>query len=462
MEKIVQYPLPMPTLLEHHATQLIDRFLNEAAAEREHSFDDCRRGTVTKLAGQQLTTPRAIKRFGAQLRHQLSLFDPGEVDAVDVALLTLLRVTTPVLHEKLPRHKQELVRDRTVNIAIEIGEKLSGSGSRRMFEPLDLDTLLPASGPLPAGPRAVLHELFPRLRQGGSVPSGTLRICVGEYFDRYFVMDVLDHDLSNVVVSSAVVEAALGNPAKLNDLLEDPDPTRAYRALTKASLVQLDTDAQRLQVAETVAQRTGELPDRGLGNLNEQALYFIAKLVRECPSADGNEVNRVLDLLPTTNALWVCQEITEDTQGHRRDVERPGWLAMVGEHATLRAVDSFMASVLAGDDAPGEPTWFYFERIRHRPTAMSDLQGRVGQAIAEGHATVEDVLTRLVGRTLTPVGGQILVLSEESAKLLDLDLPQPEPPAEPYQPQDDSWASKRMFVHSGAWRTTRDEPQAQS
>jgi len=111
MEKIVQYPLSMPPLLTSKIVKLLDTGLTEILTLQrvEESFDKNRFGRIVLgTMPSQLSTPRAIERFLAQVREQFRIHDLGEMNDVDLILATFLRVQFPDLFGKLQRWKNEL------------------------------------------------------------------------------------------------------------------------------------------------------------------------------------------------------------------------------------------------------------------------------------------------------------------------------------------------------------------
>lgn len=114
LEKIVHYPFVVPPLLE---TQLIDRLdagIDKAVADTgRRPLASERLGVLRKVYLSQLSTPRAIDRYLAQLRHHLPLVNQNEINDEDVVILTLLRTAFPVLYARLPQWRDELIAGHT-------------------------------------------------------------------------------------------------------------------------------------------------------------------------------------------------------------------------------------------------------------------------------------------------------------------------------------------------------------
>ena len=113
MEKIVQYPLSMPPLLTGKIVKMLNAGLTEIVTpERvEAAFDTHRFGDIILTTmPSQLTTPRAIERFLAQVREQFRIHDLDEMNDVDLILATFLRVQFPDLFARLQPWKSELTR----------------------------------------------------------------------------------------------------------------------------------------------------------------------------------------------------------------------------------------------------------------------------------------------------------------------------------------------------------------
>nr|BFF24996.1 hypothetical protein GCM10025732_29610 [Glycomyces mayteni] len=230
MEKIIQYPLVVPPLLR---PQLLNR-LNEgielafADAERDEVVGD-RLGGLIDVCLSQLSTPRAVDRFLAQLHHHLPLVPKGEIDDEDVIILTLLRTAFPTLYTLLPVHKQGLIRGYA-------GEpKISGSDIKH--ERFNIEPLLDkVSTPSRGDAQALLEMLFPNLRELWSQHWEGLdgRICNENYFDRYFAMTIPAYDVSDRYVYEALTAATLGEGSLLNSLLTQANPEQVMLVVAKS------------------------------------------------------------------------------------------------------------------------------------------------------------------------------------------------------------------------------------
>ena len=217
MEKIVQYPLFVPPLLRHQQLARLNAGL--ADTSREHADEGTSEGRLSGLADSfvsLLTTPRAIDRYVAQLRHHIPLLPPNEVDDEDVLLLTLIRVCFPALFNSIPRFRNELISGHTGEIKVD--------RAQMTYEPFDIDPLLAVIPPnLREVGRRLLISLFPKVRAERQVVTYASHrrqsVQHEEYFDRYFAMGILNHDVSDATVAAAVEAATCGNAAPVTTLL---------------------------------------------------------------------------------------------------------------------------------------------------------------------------------------------------------------------------------------------------
>jgi len=186
LEKIVQYQFGVPPLRYEVALAQIEQGLRDELATqgRQLSADQCRRlPSVYRHCQALLTTPRAVRRYLAHYRWDLMRTPAGEVDDVDVALVTLLRLQAPADFRRLHSLRDALTTTNDHRAVSSIIEALSQD----------------------SGVRAVLASLFlslPRWRGG---------ICDAEYFDRYFVGIDTSYDIADSDVRLAVESAEVGD-----------------------------------------------------------------------------------------------------------------------------------------------------------------------------------------------------------------------------------------------------------
>jgi hypothetical protein len=206
LEKVVQIRMDVPPLRPSDVQALVNEGLSELASNGLN-LD---RPTASRFSSvffdvlqYRLTTPRAVKRYFAQVRNFFGDLDQ-EVDVSDFLVLTWLRTAEPSVYQLVQRRRSDLIgstRDLTFDrgdsdrLASEWERELASSGVRER----DL-----------GGVGAVLAALFPRytdIRQGRK-PSGgrgePLRVANADYFDRYFSFGVPEGDVPDSVIRQAV------------------------------------------------------------------------------------------------------------------------------------------------------------------------------------------------------------------------------------------------------------------
>jgi KAP family P-loop domain len=225
LEKFVQYPIYLPPLLSGLALRQIGTTLDEALAASVHTIgaDDRRLGAASDVWTHLLNTPRAIKRFGAQLRTVAPLHEAGEIDIVDLTLLTLLRMHLPTVYERLPRERQHLTRRQTAGFLSQTDTSFDWQSV--LGDLSDEDRKQSA--------KTLLSLLFPATQSpGGSTPLRP-RVSHPQYFDRYFHQSIPEDDVSDYEALEALRQAAAGDHAPLSALLTTEIGDRVDTAISK-------------------------------------------------------------------------------------------------------------------------------------------------------------------------------------------------------------------------------------
>lgn len=354
MEKIVQYPLFVPPLLRHQqisrlraglagiSRQTVD---NGSGSQRLSSLIDC----FTSL----LVTPRAIDRYLAQLQHHIPLLPSEEVDDEDVQLLTLIRVSFPSLFNSLPRYRSELISGHT-------GEWKIDAGSLA-YEPFDIGQLLevvPQALHLTA--RNLLVSLFPKVAKKSQIAvHGSHRrqsVQHQEYFDRYFAMGILDHDVSDATVHAAVNAATDGDAASLRGLIIGTQSELRNLVLSKclSPTSQPTTDADRIQLAEVLAGIANDLPDDDSAPFTDQDQLLIwlgdvlVGLDGETPTEMLRAVMWTFDNPTLRIRAWTRLEYSID---RAYPSGKPSWYDEATATLVDDAISDFLNHLKQGDDA---------------------------------------------------------------------------------------------------------------
>ncbi|WP_157930801.1 KAP family NTPase [Glycomyces xiaoerkulensis] len=451
LEKIVQYPLVVPPLLE---TQLIDRLdegIDKALADAgRRAISSGKLGALQKVYLSQLSTPRAIDRYLAQLRHHLPLVDQDEINDEDLIILTLLRTTFPVLYARLPQWKDELISGHT--------GKLRSGGSGPLYEPFDLASLL-STVPAPAqeDARVLLSTLFPKIDSGIRVryPDAGKHICDHRYFDRYFALGIPTHDLSDIEVARGVAAAGEGADTTLRALLTQPEGGRVVLVIDKAAqattamAIDSSGDHQRLTVIASVLSNLDQLPtDSGyLARPRSSAIEWIAVMLLQL--SDHAAPASIAKALAGASSLAVQAQIIR-TAEH----QKPGlaWLDDVAAAMCPSMIEEFLDHLRAGDDAPeGEgPGWMVdFLTSKNRRDALAE---RIAVALKNQECSLADIAARCV------IPQQLLGAAERPYRLREFDQsrfnllapPDPDPwyelPTIEVDDTDLAWANRRAYA----------------
>ena len=148
MEKIVQYPLVVPPLLDHQLVERLETGIDTVLHEAGRPPMEARRlSNVRDILPALLLTPRAIDRLLAQLRYYLVLLDPAEIDDEDVILLSIVRTSFPQVYDSLPRWRSRLLTGHSG----EIGWKTVLSGKNPPSGVRCSRACPIRSGPVPSG-----------------------------------------------------------------------------------------------------------------------------------------------------------------------------------------------------------------------------------------------------------------------------------------------------------------------
>jgi hypothetical protein len=207
LEKIIQFPLPLPPASKHARKALAIEGLESALAiaRLELSNDDSRRlGEIfDKAFLNRITTPRLAKRFGNALTFSLPIL-VGEVDIVDLILLEGIRIFYNELYVSI-RNNEEVFLGTVFDPLSSMNETDAKAHVERTINAA-LNTY--SEGDKKAA-SLVIQALFPRTGASGLFGPGAYssdfnerwasnkRIGAEEYFPRYFNYGVPSGDISD-------------------------------------------------------------------------------------------------------------------------------------------------------------------------------------------------------------------------------------------------------------------------
>lgn len=227
MEKIVQYPLTLPPLLGGQIVKLISDGLSELLLDKMGRGFEYRRisNIILKTMPSQLSTPRAIERFFAQLREEFIIHVPGEIDDTDLVLAVFLRVKFPDVFSQLQDWKTRLTAAGGSQI-VSTSSKKGEVDWNPLVQSLECerdkkDALI------------LLEAIFPAV--GGTInrPFKSPRFANPEYFDRYLAQGVPAGDIPDETVRRALSKAVENDLSELKRLFDEPDEARLNLILSK-------------------------------------------------------------------------------------------------------------------------------------------------------------------------------------------------------------------------------------
>ncbi|WP_231250137.1 KAP family NTPase [Nocardioides furvisabuli] len=452
MEKIVQYPLIVPPMMRYQQITRLNDGLGPVLAGR--AGDRIASGRLSELTDcftRLLTTPRAIDRYIAQVKHHIPLLPPDEIDDEDVQFLTLVRVSFPALFNAIPRYRNELITGNTGEL-----QPKSPTFEYVKFDPTPLLELAPEA--LRAYAQTLLVALFPNIGATGTlfVPASDRRQSVqhDEYFDRYFAMGILDHDVSDAIVASAVARAVAGEPLDLGELILTEDDSRANLVLGKAQAEasQPTDDTGRLQLALGLADVLNRLPSKATSDFSsdDQIRGWIADILigldKESPAEPVAEVLDRISSPPNRIQTW---RRVENRMARIHGSSRPQWFDHVTATLVRGCATDFIEHLKLGDAAPGSSMVAYQAAfvLGHDPAG---IRSGIADLLESGEASLSILASRLASTSGSGEDRQLQVEFEqemfnELAPAGD-DPWYHEPMDSDVDVHDLSWANRRRFV----------------
>lgn len=403
MEKIVQYPLSIPPLLTSQIVKILDAGLTEILTpERvETSFDRNRFGDIIlSTMPSQLTTPRAIERFLAQVREQFRSHDLSEMNDVDLILTVFLKVQFPDVFARLQSWKSELTRS-SPSIASFGRREVEQPDWDQLFEVLDRNEDRRDA-------RAVLAVLFPATRAPSPSRAAPRRFAHPDYFDRYLAQAIPEHDVPDAIVSRAIEKAAVGNGADLHSLLSADDESRV--TLTLSKIRSLYPDIRELPHHEgPCGPVTLELLTVGMTLVNdaEDRLSSLTSNLVHLTHWAATLLRRLVDANPKSEidcALMACSDIHRRTHvitTANRDVDALNdETAQTLREALHREADR-LSSILLNDLRQGDESKaqagnsFLYDVIAESPT-LESFRADIANGLESDDFSLEDIAARLV------------------------------------------------------------------
>lgn len=458
MEKIVQYPLTVPPLLAHQMRWRLEEGLTTLFEElgRQWHEDDNRVSDALEAFESQLNTPRSIDRLLAQLRHYLPLHKPEEINDVDLIFLTFLHLQFPELYNALPRWRSTLT-DKVQRIP-----------------PAPSDMIEPDWGPLlalaPEGDarkdaRQVLEELFPVIQAHSAGPRSGPRVCVPEYFNRYFAHTIPQADVADTEIYDALTQASTpgsSGEALITLLTEEPYPGRIDLVLKKLralSAPQIPINSEPIITLNLVQVVAGLLvtldsSSRMLGSTQDRGRYWLADLLKRLPpTTNAKELNTALGAC--TNWVLRVQIILSALTTESTSIKIPAQETLLASAQSLgdEIGQIILEHLSQRDDAPIEPDLIVgFDFLRHFGDSV-ELKKRIKRRLQQGRFTTEDLAARFVNiTTFYSIRSSNILLGGFEQEIFDLYVPHEDDPLysqskeQELDESDVSWANRRAYA----------------
>lgn len=367
----------------------------------ETSFDRNRFGDIIlSTMPSQLTTPRAIERFLAQVREQFRSHDLSEMKDVDLILTVFLKVQFPDVFARLQSWKSELTRS-SPSIASFGRREVEQPDWDQLFEVLDRNEDRRDA-------RAVLAVLFPATRAPSPSRAAPRRFAHPDYFDRYLAQAIPEHDVPDAIVSRAIEKAAVGNGADLHSLLSADDESRV--TLTLSKIRSLYPDIRELPHHEGPSGPvTLELLTVGMTLVNdaEDRLSSLTSNLFHLTHWAATLLRRLVDANPKSEidcALMACSDIHRRTHvitTANRDVDALNdETAQTLREALHREADR-LSSILLNDLRQGDESKaqagnsFLYDVIAESPT-LESFRADIANGLESDDFSLEDITARLV------------------------------------------------------------------
>ncbi len=458
MEKIVQYPITIPPMLPSQIIGQLDEGLTRITSDlnRPLASSEPRLSQLRDVFEHQLTTPRAIGRFLAQVRVALTYHDPREIDDVDLILLAFIRVQFPDLYVALPRWRGPLTRslspwewangrDKTPDWA-ELFSRAGDSEDQQDAQDI-FEVLFPVtskhgglSGPGLSGPGQAGHP---------------------DYFSRYFVHTIPENDIADTLIAEALSEAREEGEHQhlMTKLLTSRYPGKTDLALDKLSRASTSTHGEQrtdrqatlplLSAVMSVLTRLESLPSP-LFRHQERAVRWAADLIEQLPPATepnalATSINCCNDLSPR---LQVLRSVRPDRSSCFETVRS------VARGQAQDALDAFLENLREKDKADTSPSMLsyltFIQQYGSMPAAREAIQAELGISYS-----VEDLAARCANTVHWLMEIPIPKIEDFDQEIFALLAPTEDPfydesIVSDLDEYDVSWANRRAYAHGRA------------
>ncbi|MFL6118215.1 P-loop NTPase fold protein [Actinophytocola sp.] len=430
LDKIMQVRVDVPPLHEEHFESVFELGMNAVLAE-EHGR--IAKSEITSLytyfrrdMNYRLSTPRAIKKFFAQLISSYSHL-VGEVDFHDLFVLTFVQTFEQALYVEIPARRTRLTGALGWDYEPQIGR---ARDEHVQFAQAFISKF--ASGEDNESVKRLLSRLFSQFSSGAVSPHrDMLSLAVGkrvespDYFDRYFHLNIPPGDVSDRQTLAAL-EGVLSNVRDTPGVAwyrEQIDllPRRIFDK-TRVLLVNMKVSSFRYLVEE-VAAIYEELPDDRqflAGSSKDIAQYLIIDCLEKSSRGEASDI--AVNFLLTSH--WrLCLEVASTESRHQDDAE---WLEDLKPFLLEKVRDEMNRAALAPVQQMKDEDF----RVIFRWADLVDkgeIKAWLWQQVESGRWSLIHLLARFVGKKHVYVaGGTIEQLGELDQNVVseyfDIDL----------------------------------------
>ena len=396
MEKIVQYPLPIPPLSNYQLTSRfysgLEQYIKTPEALKPLSY---RLDRIRKTLLILLPTPRSVDRFLAQVHHSLPMFSTDEVELEDVIILTLLKTAFPTLYSRLPLYKGQLLSGK------EDGKPSGFNDENR--EPFKIEAItVDLSEQLKNEATTLLIDLFPAIKRktpywgNGRYDKHIFR---EQYFDRYFAMGVPSYDIPDAEVSRAIDSSFSGDSSPLAELLLQDSAERVIRTIEKArtQTEHLPSEDEIFSLLEVILPLLAKLPraENSLQTPHQMLLFWSTSLLSQI--SNSARVSELISIIDLTAASWDRIDLLRFIDP-TEDMDE--WKSFLLTHVGKGLVPEIIDNIKQGDNAPENFLVEDYLAILSQWGSLHLLIDPIQQGISKAEFTEEDVAARCVTRAV--------------------------------------------------------------
>ncbi|MGN7187386.1 KAP family P-loop NTPase fold protein [Microbacterium enclense] len=315
MEKIVQVRVDVPPVRERQLHAWVDAEIEELAKGLRVQMDPTQNQRFTQAyfghIRERLRTPRAIKRFFAQVQ-AMAVGLSEEVDFVDFLVVTWIRSAEPLLYRAIIEHRAVLLGElEQVNTSItaQAASFVDKTHWATVFKRARVDST-DLNGVV-----FLMGYLFPRFALQWESDVGTVsapphgRVAHPDYFDRFFAFGVPADDISDRMVETACAQILAGQDGQERTTLESLWADKPSLVVDKLKRYWRPGSVDSVVCLRWLAKHAAELPadDFSPTHPRRQAVHFAQVLFAS--SRESNAVNAVRAMMQADPSLVFADDV---------------------------------------------------------------------------------------------------------------------------------------------------------